>query len=75
MKIQLQVVFTTQSGLEVGLSGMQTKDHSIPFRYSNILSWWAMSSTLTQGQLCAATQVLHSVQDSDFQKQSPKGVL
>ena len=60
--IYLYIVFTTEGflevAIEVGLSGIWTQDHWIPFRCSNQLSSQMMSSTRSQIQLCTATPIL-----------------
>ena len=52
----------------MGLSGIWTHDHLIPFRCVNPLSSQAMSSTRTQSQHCTATPIssLRSVFTFDF---------
>ena len=60
--IYIYIVFTTEGflevAIEVGLSGIWTQDHWIPFRCSNQLSSQMMSSTRSQIQLCTATPIL-----------------
>ena len=47
---------------KVGLSGIWTHDHWIPFRRSNQMSYQAMSSTRTQSQFFTATAISLCVQ-------------
>ena len=45
------------SNMKVGLSGIWTHDHWIPFRRFIWLSYQAKSSTLIQSQLCTAAPI------------------
>ena len=60
------MVFTTEGLFEVAIESwpkwLWTHDHWIPFRFSNQLSYQALSSTRTQSQLCTATSVSLFVQ-------------